>query len=338
MDNSIFLDVKSILAKDKLVNMITGARGIGKTYGALKYAVDKYEQIGSTTIYLRRYKSELKKFETIFNNHFANKDINASKYEIDKGTRRKLLDKETKKPVIEAIPLSTAISFKSASFETCDFIIFDEFILDKSSIHYIQDEFELFNNFIETISRLGELTENRIVKILMLSNAGSRNNPYFIGYNIPIFKNDLYVNDDLLVYMPDQQEFKKAKEKTRWGKFVKKHTKMTEYMLEGNFKDKNDFIAQLPKKTQYIATLIYFDKKIGVYLDMNSTKLYISDKVNMNNTITYALTREDSTPNYLILGKTNRLFQMLKQYWDLGYLRFTDLKIQSIFLDILRIL
>lgn len=336
---NIWFDVDFILSKDKLVNLIPSARGIGKTYSSIKYAIDKYNKTGRTTIYLRRYKTELKKFESIFNPLVANNEFDPKRFIVDPVTHKKLLDVENNNaPVIEALPLSQSINNKSASFNTCDLIIFDEFILDKSSLRYIPDEFELFNNFIETVARLGEFTEGRVVKVLMLANASSRNNPYFIGYNIPIIDTNLWTCDDLLVYTPDQKEFKELKEKTRWGKFVKRHTRMSEYMLDGDFKDNNNYIAKLPKKTQYIATLIYLDKKIGVYLDLNSTRLYISDKYNSNYTLTYALTLNDSTPNYLLFKKNISLFKSLKEYWQSGFVRFSNVKIQSIFIDILKIL
>lgn len=337
IDKSIFFKIYDVLKRDKLINMVAGARGIGKTYTTLKYAVEKYKETKKSSIYLRRYKTELKKFATIFNPLYANNDIDATKYQID-STGKKLIEIETGNVVIEAIALSVATNLKSASFNTCDLVIFDEFILDKSTLHYIDGEFELFNNFIETIARLGELTENRVVKVLMLANAGSRNNPYFMGYNIPIFTGEWYVNDDLLVYYPDTETFKKVKLKTRWGRFVSKHTNMSEYMLDGTFKDKNDFIEKLPQKTSYVATLKYLNKKIGVYLDLYNGKLFISEKVNPNNTYLYALTNMDSTPNYLVLTKGSSLFKSIKKYWESGSLRFTNLKIQTIFMEILKII
>lgn len=333
-----YFDVKKTLKRDKLINLIVGGRGIGKTYSTLQFGVDNYIDTGETFIYLRRYKSELKEFKTIFNKHFKNGNIDSERFYIDK-TGRELLDKENKDCVVcKAIELSKAVAKKSAVFDTCTLVVFDEFILEKSSMHYIEDEFSLFHGFVETIARMDELETGRIVKCLLLANAVSRNNPYFMGYNIPIIKNDLYINDDLLVYFPNNEEFKKQKETTRWGKFLSKHTKLNDYMINNKFNDKNNFICKLPQKTQYIATLKYLKTKIGVYMDLDTTRFYISEKYNDNNTLAYALTLQDNTPNYVLFKRGVRLFDMLVDYWNIGYIRFTSIKIQTIFVDILKIL
>lgn len=337
LNNNIFIDIKNeVMSKDCLINMLYSARGIGKTYGALKYAIENYETTGYSSIYLRRFKSELKKFSKIFNPLLANNEIDLDKYQVDV-KNKKLIDKKNNKDVIMCQPLSISTQEKSVSYNEVNFVIFDEFIIDKSTLHYIPEEFALFNNFIETVARLGELTENRVVKVLMLANAGNRNNPYFIGYNIPVVKDNIWIKDDLLLMHPVKEGFKKAKESTRWGKFLKKHTKMEGYMFDGEFKDKKDFIANIGKKTRYIGTLIYLQKYIGLYIDDYGI-IYISDKINKQSKVVYALTKEDNTPNILLLNSDNRILKYIKKAWEVGQLRFTDLKLQAIFLEILKII
>ena len=49
---------------------------------------------------------------------------------------------------------------------------------------------------IETISRLREITQGVITPVVMLSNSASRNNPYFLNFNIPITTENPYIDDD----------------------------------------------------------------------------------------------------------------------------------------------
>ena len=334
--NNIFLNVDDILKYDCIVNMIYGARGIGKTYGFLEHALEHYEKTGKGTIYLRRYKDELREFETILNPIFENRDF---KIDIQFKKNKEFIDTKKNKIILKGMPLSKAPITKSSNFNNFDIIIFDEFIIDKSNYQYIPNEFIAFHNFIETVARMREITNNTIIKTYMLANSASRNNPYFIGYNIPITKKNPYIKDDLLLYKPSIKSFIDEKLKTRWGQFIKNNTKMVDYMLYGDFNDKNDFIdKKLPAQNRYICTLIYLQQKIGIYSDTKNNIIYISDKINPTNKNIYSLTKQDDTPDIISINSNKKILDTLKKYYNLGMVRFTDLKIQTIFIDILKIL
>ena len=333
--NNIFLDVNDILKYDCIVNMVYGARGIGKTYGFLKYAIQYYKQTGKGTIYLRRYKDELREFESILNPIFENEDF---EIDIQFKKNKEFIDAKNNKTILKGMPLSKAPITKSSNFNNYDIIIYDEFIIDKSNYQYIPNEFIAFHNFIETVARMREITNNTIIKTYMLANSASRNNPYFIGYNIPITKKNPYIKNDLLLYKPSIQNFIDTKLKTRWGQFIKNNTKMVDYMLYGDFNDKNDFIdKKLPSQNRYICTLIYLQKKIGIYTDTKNNIIYISDKINTTNKNIYSLTKQDDTPDIISINSNKKILDTIKKYYNLGMVRFTDLKIQNIFIDILKI-
>ena len=338
LNDNIFINIDEVMKRDFLFNMIYGARGFGKTYGSLFYAYKEYKKTGYGAIYLRRFKTELKDFNKQLNTLIADGKIDKNKVEFDK-SGKKFIDSENGKVILQAMPLTQAITKKSTDFSDISLIIFDEFIIDKGAYHYIPEEFANFNNMYESVARLRELTEGVVVKVLMLANCASRNNPYFIGYNIPVFKGNEYKNNDLLVLSPDTSKFKEVKMKTRWAQFVKNHTDMEKYMLDGEFNDKTDFICKsLPSKTKYIATLKYVNEYIGVYKDNENDLIFLSNKINNNTKYIYSLTKADNTPDILLLKNNKKLFDVIKMYYDLGALRFTDLKIQTIFVDILKIL
>lgn len=73
-----------------------------------------------------------------------------------------------------AIPLSTANILKSSTFEKVGLIIFDEFLITRSTYHYLPNEIIQFAELLETIIRL-----RPNIKILLLGNAISISNPYF---------------------------------------------------------------------------------------------------------------------------------------------------------------
>lgn len=338
LKDDIFINIDEVMKKDFLFNMIYGSRGFGKTYGSLFYAYNNYKDTGYGAIYLRRFKTELKDFNKQLNTLIADSKIKKDEVDFDK-SGKKFIDVKNKQVILEAMPLTQALTKKSVDFGDISLIIFDEFIIDKGAYHYIPEEFINFNNMYESVARLRELTEGVVVKVLMLANSASRNNPYFIGYKIPVFKGREYKKDDLYVYHPDTSKFKDVKLKTRWGKFIKNHTNMEKYMLDGEFDDKTDFINKnLPSKTKYIATLKYLNDYIGVYKDNENDLIFLSNKINNNSKQIYSLTKADNTPDILLLKNNKKLFDVIKMYYDLGALRFTELKIQTIFIDILKIL
>src|SRR4051794_26662345 len=59
-------DFGPVLSHNGAWNIIPGARGIGKTFGAKKLAINAFIKRGDQFIYLRRYKEELIARDTFF--------------------------------------------------------------------------------------------------------------------------------------------------------------------------------------------------------------------------------------------------------------------------------
>ena len=53
-----YYDYGPVLSRNAVFNMIMGARGLGKTYGAKKLVIKEFINHGNQFIYLRRYKEE----------------------------------------------------------------------------------------------------------------------------------------------------------------------------------------------------------------------------------------------------------------------------------------
>ena len=73
-------------------------------------------------------------------------------------------------------------------------IIFDEFIIDKGRITYLNGEVQLFLDMIETIARTRD-----DVRVLMISNAISSINPYFLYFNVYPHDGDKFICKDQVV-------------------------------------------------------------------------------------------------------------------------------------------
>ena len=139
-------DIRKVEDKLSAVNIIIGGRGIGKTYSALSFVLEKQKPF----IYLRNTDVQLKECITGFGNPF------------------KRLNMDT----------GSDIFFKS---EKSHSLIYDEFI-EKRSLSFRQ--FECFISFYETVNRNRELLGEAPLCCILLSNSQRLSNPILAGYGI----------------------------------------------------------------------------------------------------------------------------------------------------------
>ena len=62
----MYWDISRPLSYNCLFNFILGARGVGKSYGAKRWAIRDFLKTGKQFVYVRRYKEELKKIDKFF--------------------------------------------------------------------------------------------------------------------------------------------------------------------------------------------------------------------------------------------------------------------------------
>lgn len=166
--------------------MIYGERSSGKTYDALKLALEEYAEHGTQFAYIRRWDIDIKgkAIRTIFNNLAANGEIKKitkgeynevyfyggvfyfSYYNAEKGTRI-----NSPEPIGYVFALNNMEHDKSSSYPRVNLVIFDEFLARQT---YLVDEFVLFSNVLSTIIR-----KRDNVKVMMLGNTVNKFCPYF---------------------------------------------------------------------------------------------------------------------------------------------------------------
>ncbi len=171
---------------------IVGGRGVGKTYGALKWAYENEQPF----IFMRRTQTqldmisrpELMPFTAINNDIGADiSTFNISKYVVgfyhteinDEGAAVAVGD-----PLAIGCALSTISNLRGFdASEYNDLLIFDEFIPERHE-RLIKDEAGAFFNALETIARNRELKGNKPMTVLCLANANNISNPLFIELNL----------------------------------------------------------------------------------------------------------------------------------------------------------
>ena len=165
-----YIDVSEQLYRRCMMYIYIGGRGVGKTYGALRYVMKE----NICFMYLRRSQKELDISVTQAGNPFKklNSDYGYS-YEISGGDIPTITQKEDGKSVLKgyAGALSTFSNVRGTDFSDVEIIIYDEFIPEKNNRCVIRNEWDALYNLLETVNRNRELEGREYVKIIMLSNA-----------------------------------------------------------------------------------------------------------------------------------------------------------------------
>lgn len=160
--------------------MIVGARGTGKTYGAMKELITRGEKF----IYLRRLKTQLDNCGKATGNPFKrlnlDNDWNILPFSVGGNIEFRKEDRNGDLVAV-GVALSTVATIRGIDFSDFNYIIFDEAVAMIGE-KPIKNEFESFLNFYETVNRNRELLGDKPVQAVLLGNANRLSNPYFTGW------------------------------------------------------------------------------------------------------------------------------------------------------------
>lgn len=303
MKSNIFYNFNNILSYNAMFNFIIGERGVGKTFGAKKFCINRFLKNGEQFIYLRRYKTELKESAGDTNKFFPLDLLNLfpdKKFSI-KGEKI-MCDKQVMGYVLA---LSTANILKSTSFDKVKYIIFDEYIIDKGCYRYLTNEVEQFLDFVETIARL------RDVKVFFLGNAISSTNPYFTYFNLTLpYNSDVKRFKDglILVNYIKNEVYRKVKHDSNFGKIIE-GTQYSKYAIDNEFlRDSKSFIKHKSKNAKHFFILKYKQINYGIWNDYNEGVLYISYDYDPNCPVIFTVDTDDHNEQTKLLKLNSSIF------------------------------
>lgn len=317
-----YFDINEVLSYNKLFNFIVGPRGNGKTYGALKYVVNRFRKTGEEFIYLRRFKTEIKKVNTLFSPLINNEHWN--------------IEEKNKKFFFEgqymgfAHALTQSVVQASVSTPNVQTIIFDEFAMKEGTYHYLHNEVEDYLlHFWNTVDRF------RGCKIIFISNAYSIINPYFSYFDIDFNNSNVWTNEDIIAMKVDSKEYVTEISKTRSGRLLSQ-TNYGKFALDNVFKlDNYDFIAEKTSNSRYKYDIVYNGLTVGVWYDGISGYYFISSKHSCNgiNSIIYALSNDDLKGASLCVKNVRGIFNLenLGKYYRYGKVYFENLEIKKMY-------
>lgn len=341
---SKYWDIRKTLSYNCLFNFIISLRGGGKTYGTLKYCVDKYlkeKKQGRVWqfVYVRRQENELKKLTISRGGRLFN--------DIRKEFPGHILKAESNVLYCDgeecgyAIQLSNAFTQKSDPHPNVQMIIFDEFIAVKQS-SYLNDEVTKFLELYESIARPG--TNHPVVRVFFLGNAVTQMNPYFDYFRLERpyageFKRFGSTND-ILVQDVDVPELQEDKHRSRFGQLIQ-GTEYASYSIDNEWlEDNTDFIQKKTKDCEYRMSIRYNNQWIGIWFDTIDWIYYISMDVDLQNPNKYSATTQDHKPNVMLIKNAKRMasFKHLIDSYNMGAIRYESVKLKNWFREIIRMI
>lgn len=317
-----------IASYNAMMNIIMTARGNGKTFGLKLRAIKKFIKTGGLEgnpkaeqfMYVRRYKSELKKTaKTFFDDIIRSGLFPDLKFEV-KGMEMFI----NGKLFGFFIPLSISQSFKSIAFPNVTVICFDEFLVDKGYIKFLNNEIDVVFDLLETVQRVRE-----DVRMYLLANNVSTYNPYFITFGIKIKEGERFYiaqNGEVVVDYYFDEQFAEFKRNSKFGRLIE-GTKYADYSI-GNksLRDSDTFIELVNKKYCHpLLVLSYNGTKVQMYIAPKLNLTYVDTNI-VPNCQTFTIdsdSHDSSTILYNKLIKTTVFIQLQKSF-SLGTMRFEN--------------
>ena len=322
MDKSLYYNPNKLLSYNRILNFIIGARGIGKTYGYKKFCINRFLKHGEQFIYLKRYKTDVKGVEQFFDT--VSQDFPESTFKV-KGRELYIDDKLAG----WVMPLSSWQSVKSREFPNVCTILYDEFLLEKSSKQsYMQDEPKALLNFMDTVIR------NRDnARCICMSNAVSVVNPFFLYFNlIPNIDKRYNAYESIVVEIPDSVDFTEERKKTKFGKLID-GTDYGDFSLGNEFvNDSQVFVEKRSKESKFQFSVVYNGMTIGVWVDTEKGLLYLSNDYDPDSKKVFALSTDDLNENVLLMNgwKNNYYLGKMVNAFLNGYLRFDNQVLRNV--------
>jgi len=337
-----------IFSYNSKFNFIVGMRGVGKTYGAkykvINWAIRSFKNREPIEqfIYMRRYKEELQTSARTFfadiEDRFPDYDFRHNGMNAEMAPVKTRDEKKRQWTIIGYfIPLSRAQAMKSVAFPRVKTIIFDEFIIEKGTTHYLSNEAEAFQNFYSTVDRWKDKT-----RVLFLANSVSIMNPYFLAYDIkPDEVGELFtfgppeVPNFGLCHFIDAKDFTSEVYETDFGKFIKA-TEYADYAIGNEFKDNGDLLLGLKDSdAKYTYTIETPRGTFSVWSSWQHNMYYIQERRPKIESI-FTMVPEKMAENKTYLPHNDRLLQVLRTAWRNSSVKFDNSKTRNAFTEIFK--
>lgn len=323
----MWYDKSALLSHNKIMNMVLSNRGGGKTFNMTRWCIDDFIKKKAQAVWVRRYQTEVD--EVIMNGKFF--DAVRSyypKHELKIDGNIGYIDGEA---AIYFIALSTSRQLKSNNYPFVNKIIFDEFIIDKGRVTYLKNEVEVFLDLYETVARTRDN-----VRAVLLANAVTIVNPYFLFFNVKVNPNKRFtVDGQICVELFTDSEFVDAKKRSRFGQLIS-GTRYADYAIDNKWLlDNETFIEAKTPRAEFMLALKYNGTYYGFWLDYRENRIYVNRQYDPSSLCLYCLQKDDHEDNLLLIKSLSdsRLMRRIIYAFQQGLIRFEDMTVKNQFYE-----
>ena len=307
--------------------MVLSNRGGGKTFHFTRWAIDDFKKTGSMCVWVRRYQTEVD--DMLLNGKYF--DAVREYYPDDELKVEGSIGYVNGEPAIYFVALSTSRQLKSNNYPKVNKIIFDEFIIDKGRITYLKNEVEVFLDLYETVARTRDN-----VRAVLLANAVSIVNPYFLFFKIKIDGSKRFtVKGQVCVELFTDSDFVALKKASRFGQLVE-GTRFGEYSIDNKWLLDNDtFIEEKSPRAEFMLGLKYGGNMYGFWIDYKLGLIFVNRQYDPSSYHLYSIMRDDHEANLLLIKSLNdssRLKRVVFAFRN-GLLRFSDMTVKNQFYE-----
>ena len=185
-EKSIYFDWSEVFARDKKVNVVVGARGIGKTFGMRLQLIRDYIKRGQRSIEIVRYKEDIKYMVSSYHERiepfFPDYEFRSDSSGLYLRKKRASNVKAQWELYCYIQSLSTSQKAKRGTFKNVHRVLFDEFALDRTNRfeRYLPSEVDDLARIISTASReRADGKGGEAPYAYLVGNAVDRFNPYY---------------------------------------------------------------------------------------------------------------------------------------------------------------
>lgn len=282
-----------LLSHNAFISFVMSPRGNGKSYSAKKLIIKNFLKSGAQSVYVRRKKTEIDEVKDTFWSDVS-QEFPEHNFKIEGSVG--YIDG---KKVVYFIPLSTSPNKKSSSYPRVNLIVFDEYIITKTTYNrYLKNEVVLLLDLVETVFRTR--TNGRV---LMLANSVSYVNPFFSFFDIVPKQEQRftkYKKGLICLELFTDNDFMEEKKNTPFGRLIE-GTEYSKYAVENEvLEDTNDFICERGSfKYRYLACFKYEELKIGVWQNIEDESLFCDERIDNDNINKFCMTLEEQEEGFL---------------------------------------
>lgn len=336
--------IKDLDNDEPILRMIIGNRSAGKTTALLIESL-KNVQNDKQVVFLYRTQDEIsssgKMYEDVLDIYPEYGKVVTNK-SIVKGliSAMMLHDKDDNAKLLGyAVYFNNTDKLKKYSpmFKDVAMIVFDEFVLENNG--YLKNEITKFESTLRTICR-GKGKQVREVPTYLMANYVTLLNPYFIYFGIHKRLRD---NTNFLRGHGWVAQFvinKDAQNAMNESKFAKvfKNSQYQKSSADGVYLcDASAFVESVSGNSRYIFTLVCGKDSYAVREYPEKGIVYIDRTVDQSCKYRFTFDANSHNADTLMLSSQSFIYDYLKRSYDLGLLRFKDLKCKDIVLDILSV-